>query len=175
MLLPQGRRIVFLTVVVVFLGSYTYLTAPETQKAVGEEALQRRVLEFDPQKVIRVEILHEGTGLVCQRTPEGWQVEPGMQKLRAGAMTDFLQGLVELVKVGEIAGGGKAFLEYGLDRPTSRISLHSKGGDSHTLAVGLHNPVHTSVYAQVDDTPQVVLVGSVILWEVRKLFIVAKG
>ena len=175
MLSAQGRRIVFLTVVVLALGSYTYLTTPETNEAVGEGAFERRVLEFNLQEVVMVEVVHEGEGLVCQQTPEGWKMKPSMKEFRAGEITDFLQSLQRLVVIGEVGGGAEALPEYGLDRPTTRISLHFEGGGSHTLAVGIHNPVHTSVYAQVDDAPRVVLVGSVILWEVRKLFIVAKG
>lgn len=175
MLLTQGRRIVLLSVTVLFLGGYAYLTTPETQKTVKEEALQPRVFEFDPQKVVRVEILHEEEGLICQHTPEGWKVEPGMKELRARTMTDFLQSLAGLVEIGEIAGGEKSLPEYGLDHPPSRIVLHFEEGDSRALALGLHNPVYTSVYARVDETPRVVLVGSVILWEVRKLFAAAKG
>ena len=171
----EGRRVAVFAALALLLASYAYLSTPTPEVTVGEEAAQRRVLEFDPQAVVQVEVFSEGERLVCQRTPEGWQAEPDRRKIQPGAMLDFLRNLEGLVEVGEISTGGGALLEYGLDQPTTRISLSLEGGAAHILDLGLHNPSHTSVYAQVDDTPRVVLVGSVILWEVRKLFLAAQG
>lgn len=171
----EGRRIAVFAVLALLLGSYTYLSTPTAEVTVGEEAAQRQVLEFDPQAVVQVEVFSEGERLVCQRTPEGWQVEPNQGKIQPGAMLDFLRNLEGLVEVGEVSTGGRGLLEYGLDQPTTRISLGLEGGTAQVLDLGQHNPSHTSVYAQVDDTPRVVLVGSVILWEVRKLFLAARS
>lgn len=173
MLSAQGRRLVFLTAVALALGGYAYLTTPETRQTAGETAFEHRVLDFDPQAVLRVEVVHEGDSLVCRRTPGGWKVEPAMRAVRAGGMTDFLHNLADLVVVGEVAGGSETLLEYGLRHPSARISLYFEEADSHTLALGIHNPVHTSLYAQVNDAPRVILVGSVVLWEIRKLFLAA--
>lgn len=167
----QGRRAAVFAVLALLLGSYAYLITPTAEVTVGEEAAQRQVLEFDPQAVVQVEVFSEGERLVCQRTSEGWQAEPNLGKIQSGAIVDFLHNLEGLVEVGEVSTGGRALLEYGLDQPTTRISLGLEGGAGHVLNLGRHNPSHTSVYAQVDDTPRVVLVGSVILWEVRKLFL----
>ena len=171
----EGRRAAVFAALALLLGSYAYLTTPTAEVTVGEEAAQRRLLEFDPQAVVQVEVLSEGERLVCQRTPEGWQVGPQRGKIQPGAMLDFLRNLEELPEVGEVSTGGRALLEYGLDQPSTRISLGLEGGAVHVLDLGQHNPSHTSVYAQVDDTSRVVLVGSVILWEVRKLFLAVQS
>ena len=171
----EARRVILLAAGALVLGSYTYLTTPGMNEAVSEQARQRRVLKFNPQEVVRVEVLYEGESLVCQRTPEGWKVEPELKKLRTGGMADFLQSLGELIEIGEVADGLAGLPEYGLDRPATRISLLFEEGNSRTLALGNYNPGRTSVYTQVDDTPRVVLVGSVIRWEVRKLFLLAKS
>ena len=171
----EVRRVILLVVGALILGSYTYLTTSEINEAVREEARQRRVLKFNPQEVVRVEIMYEGESLICQRTPEGWKVEPEMKELRTGGMTDFLQSLEELIEIGEVADGITGLTEYGLDRPTTSISLLFEEGNSRTLALGSYNPGRTSVYTQVDDTPRVILVGSVIRWEMRKLFLLAKS
>ena len=171
----EGRRIAVFAALALLLGSYAYLTTPTAEVTVGEEAAQRQVLTFDPHAVVQVEVLSEGDRLVCQRTPEGWQADPNRTKIQPGAMLDFLRNLAGLVEVGEVSTGGRGLLEYGLDQPTMRISLSLEGGAAHVLDLGQHNPSHTSVYAQVDDTPRVVLVGSVILWEVRKLFLAVQS
>ena len=171
----EVRRAMLLTTGALILGSYTYFTTPGINEAVREEARQRRVLKFNPQEVVRVEIVYEGESLICQRTPEGWRVAPEMKELRTGGMTDFLQSLEGLIEIGEVADGVTRLSEYGLDRPTTSISLLFEGENSRTLALGSYNPGRTSVYTQVDDTPRVVLVGSVIRWEVRKLFLLAQS
>lgn len=171
----EARRVILLAVGALVLGGYTYLTTPGINEAAREEARQRRVLKFNPQEVVRVEIMYEGESLVCQRTPEGWKVEPEMQEIRTGGVTDFLQSLERLIEIGEVAEGLAGLPEYGLDSPTTSISLLFEEGNSRTLALGSHNPGRTSVYALVDDAPRVVLVGSVIRWEVRKLFFAARS
>ena len=171
----EARRVILLTTGALILGSYTYLTTPGINETVREEARQRRVLQFNPQEVVRVEIMYEGENLICQRMPEGWKVEPEMKQLRTGGMADFLQSLEGLIEIGEVADGLTRLSEYGLDRPTTSISLLFEDGNSRTLTLGSYNPGRTSVYTQVDDTPRVVLVGSVIRWEVRKLFLLAES
>ncbi len=171
----EARRVILLTTGALILGSYTYLTTPGINETVREEARQRRVLQFNPQEVVRVEIMYEGESLICQRMPEGWKVEPEMKELRTGGVADFLQSLKGLIEIGEVADGLARLPEYGLDRPTTSISLLFEDGNSRTLTLGSYNPGRTSVYTQVDDTPRVVLVGSVIRWEVRKLFLLAEG
>ncbi len=173
----EGRRVALLMVVALALGGYTYFTAPEKKAAGGskEEAASRRLIDFNPGRVTKVEISHEGESLICQRTAEGWKVEPSMKALRAGATEDFLESIENLVEVGEVEEGVEGLSEYGLDHPTSRISLQMEGGGTRTIALGSHNPVQTSIYVQVNNVPRVVLVGSVILWDLRKLFFAAKS
>ena len=176
----EGRRVVLLMVVALALGGYTYLTAPEEKAAGGpaaggpeEEAASRRVIDFSPRQVTKVEISHEGENLVCQGTAEGWEVEPDGKLLRAGTVEDYLENLSKLMEIGEIKEGMEGLSEYGLDHPTSRILLHIEGGGTRTIVLGNYNPVQTSVYARVGNSPRVVLIGSVILWDMRKLFLTA--
>ncbi len=60
--------------------------------------------------------------------------------------------------------------EFGLDPPLSRIMLDVQGEGTRILAMGKNNPVQTSLYAQINEAPQIVLVGSVVVWDLRKLF-----
>lgn len=163
-----------LMVVALALGGYTYLTAPKKKTTLEEETVSRRFIDFNPQRVTKVEISHEGESLICWRTAEGWKTEPDMKTLRAEAVEDFLQSIGKLGEIGEVEKGIEGLSEYGLDHPTSRILLQIEGGGTRTMVVGNHNPVQTSVYARVDNAPRVVLVGSVILWDMRKLFMAAK-
>ena len=63
--------------------------------------------------------------------------------------------------------------EFGLEPPLARIVLDVQGAGSRILALGKNNPVQTSLYAQINEAPQIVLVGSVVTWDLRKLFTAA--
>ncbi len=116
----------------------------------------------------QIDLVFEGQHLVCQRTPEGWKQAPGGEPLQPEAVEDFLGNLKKLVNLGEVEAGAAQLSEYGLQPPASRVSLQVQGEGSRTLALGKHNPVQTSLYAQVNESPQVVLVGAVVLWDMRK-------
>ena len=59
--------------------------------------------------------------------------------------------------------------DYGLDPPVTQIVLEVEGEGAQHLAIGKHNPVNTSLYAQVNQSSQMVLIGSIVSWELRKL------
>jgi hypothetical protein len=108
---------------------------------------------------------------VCQRTPTGWQKVPTGDQIRQDAVDDFLTNLKKLVNLGEVESSEGQLSEYGLKPPASRVALTlgEKGNRILTLTLGKRNPVQTSLYAQINESPQVVLVGAVVLWDIRKL------
>jgi hypothetical protein len=112
----------------------------------------------------------EGKHLVCQRTPQGWIESSSSAPIRQGEVEDFLSNLQKLLNLGEVEGGAEQIVEFGLQPPAARIMLQVEGEGSRLLALGKNNPVQTSIYAQINETPQVVLVGSVVIWDMRKLF-----
>lgn len=63
--------------------------------------------------------------------------------------------------------------EYGLKPPHASITLQLNAQETRRLQIGTRNPVQSSLYAQINDSPQVVLVGAVVLWDIRKLFTAA--
>jgi Domain of unknown function (DUF4340) len=173
----EGRRVLLLAVLACVLGGYTYATAPE-KKTLATEAgkkAERTVLDFVPERVTHIDLLFDGQRLVCQRTPAGWQQSPDGTPVPAEAIDDFLANLRKLVNLGEVEGDAAQLPEYGLQPPASRVVLQVEGEGTRTLTLGKHNPVQTSIYAQVNDSPQVVLVGAVVVWDMRKLVTAAKN
>lgn len=169
------RRVLLLGVLAVVLGGYAYITTPE-KKALGTDTTKkadRPALDFVADKVNQIDIVFEGKHLVCQRTPTGW-VEPSSgTPVRQDAVDDFLDNLRKLLNLGEVEGGMEQLVEFGLQPPVSRIMLQVEGEGPRLLALGKNNPVQTSLYAQINEAPQIVLVGSVIVWDMRKLFTAA--
>jgi len=173
----EVRRVLILGLLACVLGGYTYATTPE-KKTLGtgvEQKTEKQVLDFTLERVTQIDVVFEGQQLVCQRTAQGWKLSPGDTIMPSGAIEDFLGNLKKLVNLGEVEGGTTQLSEYGLQPPVSRIVLQVEGEVTRTLALGKHNPVQTSLYAQINETPQVVLVGAVVLWDVRKLIMAANS
>lgn len=175
----EGRRVLVLGLLACILGGYTYATAPE-KKTLGartEQRTDRPALDFTPERVTQIDLLFDGQHLVCQRTPEGWKHTSRGEAIAPEVIDDFLTNLKKLVNLGEVEGAASQLSEYGLQPPVSRVMLQVEGeGEGvRILALGKNNPVQTSLYAQINESPQVVLVGSVILWDMRKLMTAANS
>lgn len=171
----EFRRVLVLGLLAVVLGGYAYVTTPE-KKILGTEnakKTERAVLDFIVDKVKKIDAVFEGKHLVCQRTPGGWVNSANGTPVRQDVMEDFLANLQKLLNLGEVEAGKEQLSEFGLQPPVARLLLEVEGAGVQMLTIGKNNPVQTSLYAQINETPQVVLVGSVINWDLRKLFTAA--
>ncbi len=167
----ESRRVVILGLAAVLLGGYTYVTTPE-RKPINTQTAQkadRPIFAFEAEKIVQVDVVYDGKQVSGKRTSAGWQSSDGAA-LPSVAIDDFLTNLTKLVNLGEVERGRDEKLsDYGLEPPVSQITLEVEGEGTQRLAVGKHNPVNTSLYAQVNQSPQIVLIGSIISWELRKL------
>lgn len=174
----ESRRVMVLGVLALLLGGYTYLTTPTQNRLTTQTQQQkqeRRIFEFSAEKITKLEVVFDGQHLVGKRTAEGWQREHNGEPLPSAVVDDFLASLTSLVDLGNVEGKPEELSEYGLKPPKTHISLHVEGAGTQTLVLGKHNPVNTSLYALVNQSQQVILVGSVISWDLRKLMDAAKS
>lgn len=174
----ESRRVAILGVLALLLGGYTYVTTPE-RKLLSSQAQQQKqerpIFEFNPEKITQLDVVFDGQHLVGKRTPEGWKREQSEEPLPSAVVDDFLTALARLVDLGDVESKPEELSEYGLKPPKTQISVHVEGGGTQTLALGNHNPVNTSLYALVNQSQQVILVGSVISWDLRKLMDAVKS
>jgi hypothetical protein len=169
---PEVRRVVIFGVLAFLLGGYTYVTTPEKKTIATDptKKTDRPALEFSVERVRKVDVVFEGKHLLCQRTPQGWVNLANGEPVRQDAVDDFLTNLLKLLNLGAVEVPPEQLSEFGLQPPIARIMVEVEGEGSRTLSLGKNNPVQTSLYAQIDENPQVVLVGSVVTWDMRKLF-----
>lgn len=171
----EARRVLILGLLACVLGGYTYLTTPQkqlTRQQQEEAAGKRPLFAFAPQDVTQIEVFFRQQRLVFQRTREGWTHSQGTP-IRTEVVQDFLSNLVKLVQLGALEGVNQELAEYGLDPPEASITVQLGDAVSYSLSLGKRNPVQSSLYAQVNEAPQVVLVGAVVVWDMRKLFTAA--
>ena len=172
---PENRRLLMLSLIALLLGGYTYITAP-VQKTLNPEGPQQRPLfAFRSEQVSHIDILFDGKHVVGKRTPQGWQQPENGAPLPSAAVDEFLNNLVKLVHLGEVERGSEPYYEYGLEHPATKITVTVDGQGEQTLTLGKRNPVNTTYYAQLNDAPEIVLVGSIISWDLRKLMMALNG
>lgn len=167
----EHRRTIVLGLFACLLGGYAYLTAPKKNPldAQAETKTERPIFAFDAEKVTRFEVAYDGKQLIGDRTTAGWK-SPAGAALPSSAIDDFLVNLTKLVNLGEVEQGRDDKLaDYGLEPPVSQITVKVGDESVQSLAIGKHNPVNTSLYGLINRQPQIVLVGSIISWELRKL------
>ena len=185
----ESRRVLMLGLIACVLGSYTYLTASGRRLLSGQAGVHtaRLVLNFAPHDVTQVSLVYNTQRLTCQRTAEGWQHTPSGLPIPTETIEDFLTNLSTLLHLGdveslqtELAQTELAELaklaelaQYGLQPPQASIHLRLAGQETRSLDIGTQNAAHGSLYAQINKTPQVILVGAIIAWDMRKVFIVA--
>ncbi|MCS6926965.1 MAG: DUF4340 domain-containing protein [Candidatus Binatia bacterium] len=167
----ESRRVLVFGLLACLLGGYAYVTTPQKRgpDVSLTERKERPVLDFRPDEVVHIDLVYDGQQVLCRRTAQGWEQEPQGLPIRAEAVDEFLANLKNLVNLGEVEIGNASLAEYGLSPPASRVVLQLENGEARSLALGNRNPVQTSIYAQVNNSPQVVLVGAVVLWDMRKL------
>jgi hypothetical protein len=151
------------------------VTTPEKLAPLSQETQEseQAIFPFQSDDVTRIEIAFEGQQLVGLRTPEGWKREGDEKPLPSAAVDDFLGNMAKIVDLGEVEGGAEQLSEYGLEPPRAHISIQLKDREKYTLVFGKNNPVNTSLYARVNNAPQIILIGSVISWDIRKLLMAA--
>jgi hypothetical protein len=174
----ESRRVMVLGVLALLLGGYTYVTTPAQTRLASQaqqEKQDRPIFEFSAEKITHIEVVFDEQHLVGKRTSEGWKREQNGESLPSAVVDDFLAALTKLVNLGNVEGQAGELSEYGLKPPKTQISLQVEGAGTQTLVLGKHNPVNTSLYALVNQSPQVILVGSVLSWDLRKLMDAAKS
>lgn len=170
-LLGEGRRVLVLGLLACILGGYTYATAPIKKTITSKiaETTDRPIFTFNAEKIRQFDVTYDGKRVSGKRTSEGWKSLDGAP-LPSLAIDDFLDNLTKLVNLGEIERGrDDQLVDYGLEPPVLQVSLDVEGEGPQRLLIGKHNPVNTSLYALVNQSSQIVLVGSIVSWEMRKL------
>jgi len=110
---------------------------------------------------------------VFRRSADGWTFAPdggAAKPVDADVPDGFLRTLAGLGRLTQFVDPDLA--AFGLERPRGTFVLG--GGPGMTIDIGNRNPTLTAVYVRSEPAPDVVLVGSVLLWEWDKLVAAAR-
>ena len=159
-----------LVVVATTLASFTWLgQAPIVPRPAPPVPQEPPLLEAQAGQVARLEWARGADRLTVVRTPAGW-VDAAGQRWPSDVVDVAVDTLTSLHPRTVAQAEGTALAEYGLAPAVEQLRvLDDTGHELIALDIGNRNPAWTGVYARRAGTADVLLVGSLLRWELDKL------
>lgn len=156
--------------VLVVLAALVWVTTP------GPETLEppRGLLDVESRgRVARLEWEDADRRIELARDERGWADAEG-RRFESGEVDDLLGALETVQPMTTIVAEGDA-AGYGLAHPRRLRLLDAQRRVLLDVAVGRRNPAATGLYVRLNGSPEVVLVGALLDWELAKLSRAADG
>jgi len=173
-------KTLLLIIVLVAVSFYFYLyeikgsaerkLAEEKRK---KEAWQKSQIFFHPfQDFKKIRLVKGNRTIVYQKEKdEWWMKQPMVIKGNEEAVGEIIKSIINIVETDPVTDSTSDLAQFGLDRPRMEISVELEGeAQIKTLLLGEDNPTSTTIYAKLEGSLRVFLVGSLIRWEVSKEF-----
>jgi len=162
-----------LIVVVLLLGLVVYYSffeshdsSKDLRKMIGPPLLALR-----PEEVKKIEIKSlNGGELIGEWKQKRWTLLHGnMVGNWEATIDDFIVNLLMMVEIEKFGVENIQLKNFGLENPAFRITLTDITDKTYQILIGDTNPVRTSIYVKRAESPQVIIVGSVLNYELQKM------
>lgn len=159
------RRIAVYYLLSVILGGY-YLAfewRPNPDKPIRSprQIVQNRFLPLAREDIHELVLRRPNATVQCRRNGDTWEtIEPSEAKITSAIVESLIENLTSVKEVQVIERSAADLTPYGLAPPYSTLEL--KGKEQNlltTVLIGDRNPTESAVYARLDNSPQVVLLG----------------
>jgi hypothetical protein len=154
----NSRTTFFLIVLVALVGGFVvwdHYKGTPTQKA---ESKRRRILDLDPNDITGIDLVRSNQTIVLAKSGEHWELkQPLAAPADDSAVSSILNELefAERVRtLGERELQGVSLVDFGLDPPVARVTLHGKRRPVGLL-VGRETPTKDALYVQVEGRKEV--------------------
>ncbi len=138
-------------------------------RAVPEPVEEPPLLAAPGTSVSRIEFEENGRTLVAVRSPSGW-VDAAGRAWRGDVVSDLVDALSSQRPAMVVDPAPEDPTDYGLGPDAPRLRLLGAGGAVLlAIEVGERNDAWTGVYARLAGRPAVVLVDTVLHWELEQL------
>lgn len=131
-----------------------------------------QIFPYQPEEFNYIRLIQDDKTIIYQKE-EGvwWMKEPLNIRGDEAATLDLLFSIINVVETDPVNDSPDDLVQFGLDNPQIVISIRLEGTDEvKTLLLGNSNPTAIALYAKMQGSPRVFLVGSLIKWEVSKEF-----
>jgi hypothetical protein len=168
----MSRSNLFLALLVMGLACFYYLHdvkgKPEREKAETQSKRFFPDLEKPSVTGVTVECIKDGVGLTLfkheMKLQNGvWVLQSNPpQVLRTASLGSTIKTLVELQKADTLSEKGETLnrAEFGLDKPSYRVTVQDKGQKSHQLLIGDKTPDEQGYYVSLNEQSEICAINS---------------
>lgn len=142
------------------------------EKKKKEEWRKIQIFPFRIQDFENIRLMKNNQTIIYQEENSVWWMkEPMTVRGNEEAAVDIIQSIINVVETDPVTDNPSDLAQFGLDHPRIEIGVKLKGEEkTTTLLLGSDHPTSTTIYAKMEDSPRIFLVGSLIRWEVSKEF-----
>ncbi|HJX30638.1 MAG TPA: DUF4340 domain-containing protein, partial [Thermodesulfobacteriota bacterium] len=161
-----------LIVVLLLLGLvvyYSFFESHDSSKDRGKK-IGPPLLALRPEEVKKIEINSlKGGELIGEWKEKRWSLLKGNEVGNWEAtIDDFMVNLLMLVEIEKFRVENTQLKNFGLENPALRITLTDITDKTYQILIGDTNPVRTSVYVKFVESPNVIITGAILNYELQK-------
>jgi hypothetical protein len=165
----RWRATLTLLVLAVVAGAgYWFLEVRGREAREAARRAERAIVHFDPEAVRELTVETRAERVVVRRGAGGWRIAAPEEMAADGPTIEGLLAFVRRLEKIRSLEGAADLREFGLDDPTTRLSLALGDGQRFTLLLAADNPTATGVYAKLDGAPLVFLAPKELARELAK-------
>jgi Domain of unknown function (DUF4340) len=153
------RSFIFLSVVLIGLGSYAYLVESKREPSDGDKKAKAFTVQAD--KIDEITVTSEsGDQTTLKKSGNDWQIAQPVAAQPDSAEVSGLTSNLSSLEVGRVIDENPGDLgEYGLAQPRIEVAFKT-GGEEHRLQIGRKTPPGTDLYAKLANAKRVFLIPS---------------
>jgi len=101
---------------------------------------------------------------------ESWRLWKGTQTENVqSTVEDFVTALFATQQIDRFPAQGQSMGDFGLDTPSHIITVTDRTDKDYQLRLGETSPTGACTYAQFAESPDILVVGALLEWEVQKV------
>jgi len=144
--------------VAMVLGTVYLATAPMSPPPVSPSS-KVTATGSAPAGIDTIRLDADGRTVRARRVGEQWEVvEPGGAVVPADLLSALVSAVLE-TPAQPVASDSDRVAEFGLDKPSARVTFERPGAPAVILSLGDTNPAETGVYGRLEGDPQIIMLG----------------
>ena len=149
-------------VLVAALVAFTVFDYKRSTKQEEQKQKDLSVLRYKGDELAKLEIITRMGATVLEKKDGKWRVTAPLQDVADEQGVGSFLSAIESEKITDTVaeGAGVDLATYGLKDPVTRLKVTSQAGKTQEIKIGSVKAYDQNLYAQIDDEPKVLLVGS---------------
>jgi hypothetical protein len=163
------RNTIIVLLIALALGAYVYFYEMKSGKGRDEEEASKPAFTFKSEDVASLNVTSDNKTVSLETNGKDWTItQPVKTEADTFTVNSLVSGIAgatidrSLVMTPSLQNGS------GLAQPTVTVEVKLKNGTQHKIVLGRKDPTDASVYAQIDQNPNVLLLPASLLESANK-------